>query len=78
MKQFLLVYDRKSGKLEHREYSEQEHERALADRFAREAAEREHPDVEVVLFGADSLEALKRTHARYFSTLAETVERLGQ
>jgi hypothetical protein len=72
MKRYLIVYERPSRKLlELREYDEAEHDRAMADRNAREAAEREHPEIEVVLLGATSREALQRTHSRYFANTVE-------
>lgn len=75
MKSFLLVYDRKAGKLLHfEEYSVSERERALAERFAWEEREREHADIEVVVLNAESRAVLERTHGRYFKTLAELAE----
>lgn len=72
MKFFLMVYDRKAGMVRDLvEYVADQRELALRDRFAREEAEREHDEIEVVLLGADSLETLKRTHSRYFKTLEE-------
>ncbi len=72
MKSFLLVYDRQSGKLlDQQEYCPGDRAKALADRAARELALRGRPNVEVVVLYAESLDALKRTHSRYFKTLAE-------
>ena len=74
-KYFLLVYDRRAGRITDpvREYALAERERALSDRAARILAERVRPDVEVVLLGAESLEDLRRTHARYFKSAEEIV-----
>ena len=66
MKSFLVVYDRRSGDLEIREYADDAEEQALRDRFERELAERGRSDVEVVLFYSDSIETLKKTHSHYF------------
>lgn len=67
MKFFLLVYDRTAGRLlDMREFSEAQRTEAAAERIARELAERGRPDIEVVLLGAESLDALKKTHSRYF------------
>ena len=68
MNHFLLVYDRSVGKLteEPREYAEAQRDQATSDRLARELLEREHPQIEVILLGADSLDALMATHTRYF------------
>ncbi|HME70271.1 MAG TPA: hypothetical protein VKM54_10445 [Myxococcota bacterium] len=72
MKLFLIVYDRKTGTLrELVTYRAEQREVALRERFAREEAERGHEEIEVVLLGADSLDALKKTHSRYFKTLEE-------
>ena len=67
---FLVVYNRREGRLlEIQDYQRNERERALKDRFSRELKERADPDVEVVLLGAESREALGKTHARYFKPL---------
>jgi hypothetical protein len=72
MKYFLMVYDRAVGKLiELRSYEEEQIDQALVERFNRELDERQRPNVEVVLLSASSLEAVKRTHARYFKTAGE-------
>lgn len=67
MKQFLIVFDRQTGRLvELREFEAEEEDKAFAVRFERELAERSRPNIEVVLLGAESLEQVKTTHARYF------------
>jgi hypothetical protein len=72
MRFFLLAYDRRLGRLlDLKEFGEHQRAQALAERFRREAAERERPDVEVVLLGAESRADLERTHARYFKSLEE-------
>ena len=72
MKFFLIVYDRKTGKiLDQHEYGSQDGEEALRARSARELLEKDRPDLEVVVLGAESLEALKKTHSRYFKSLEE-------
>lgn len=77
MKYFLLVYRRSAGRLEEppRDLGSDQ-EAALKIRFERERRERRDPDVEVVVLGAPSLDALKRTHARYFKSFAELVSDL--
>lgn len=69
MKHFLLVYDRTAGKLveQPHEYPDSERQRAIDDRFKREVVEIGRREIEVVVLGAESLEALARTHARYFT-----------
>lgn len=67
MRLFLIVFDRIRGQLvEIREYGPTDRERALADRFERELDERHQPQIEVVLLAAESLDALRQTHSRYF------------
>jgi hypothetical protein len=69
MSYFLLVYDRAAGALrELRRFADSDREGALAARFARERQEQGRPDIEVMLLGAASEEALRKTHARYFRT----------
>jgi hypothetical protein len=78
MKVFLLIYDRSAKRLLRvEEYDQAERDRAL---FARHEAEvvamEQHSDHEIVLFEAESLDALKRTHGSYFYTVRELGERL--
>ena len=69
MSYFLLIYDRAAGELrELQEYPDEDRDAALAARFARERQEQHHPNIEVMLLGAASEEALRKTHARYFRT----------
>lgn len=72
MAYFLVVYDQHTGHLlELTRYESQQRSEALKARFAREAQELTRSHIEVVLLGAASEEALRRTHARYFQTAAE-------
>ncbi len=67
MKHFVIVFDRSSGDiLDTIEFSESEREAALKKRFALEREYSDRPEVEVVSLGAASIDALKRTHTRYF------------
>lgn len=72
MPHFLVVFDRTHGRVLREEAFDDERE-ALAERFRVEREHRDHPEVEVVVLGADSAEALRRTHARYFMTISEIV-----
>ena len=73
MADFLLIYDRRAGKIiRHREYDDGHV--ALAARFEAEQEFRGQPDIEVVVLGADSWDALKVTHGRYFYTVAELMQ----
>jgi hypothetical protein len=73
MHQFLLIYDRRAGTIiRHRGYGTAQS--ALAARFTAEREFRENPDVEVVVLGADSWEALKKTHSRYFKPVQQLAQ----
>lgn len=62
---YLVIYDRRAGEIvRHRRF--QTAADALAARFEAEHEFCEEPDVEVVVLGADSWDALSRTHSRYF------------
>jgi hypothetical protein len=68
MKHFLLVYDKKAGViLETKVFSDNARRIAMAERFKREALYRNDPNIEVVVLGANSAAALRKTHSRYFS-----------
>ena len=71
MRYFLVVYNRSTGDVEVRGFAASQREQALEERFIRELAERGRPEMEVVLLGAESRAALKKTHARYFKTAGE-------
>lgn len=69
---FLLAYDRPRGEI----LSETEFDtwqEGMTARFAAEKLYRDRPDVEVVLLGAESREALRKTHRRYFESIAEMI-----
>lgn len=70
MKSFVLIYDRKERKpLELRTFPDTQFEAAMAFRLQeQQRALREGLDREIVLFHADSEEALRRTHGSYFLT----------
>lgn len=67
IRHFLLVYDRRAGRLaEQREFADASE---AAQAYASlEALHRGAADTEVVLLGADSLDTLKQTHSHYFTT----------
>jgi acetolactate synthase regulatory subunit len=70
MRQYLLIYNRRVGKIiRHRRF--QTTSRALTARFDAEREFREEPDVEIVVLGADSWNALRQTHSRYFQPVQE-------
>jgi hypothetical protein len=70
MSYYLLVYDRGDGRLlEERSFVSRRE--ALTARFDAEARRLPGSDIEVVVLGASSRDALQRTHGRYFSTSTE-------
>ena len=77
MKYFLLVFDRREGRLLN-ETDFQDSKQALAARFAAERLHRGMPDVEVVVLGAESRDVLRQTHARYFQDLPSLNRRGGE
>ena len=67
---YLVVYDRRAGKIiRHRRF--QAPNTALAARFDAEREFRADPDIEIVVLGADSWDALRETHSRYFEGVQE-------
>ena len=75
MAHFLLIYDRDAGRLVRQEQYGSSAE-AMQARFAAEREFAGQEQVEVVALTAESEEALRRTHGRYFLTLAELADRL--
>jgi len=74
MRNFLFVYDRRTRtRLVSREYAHSDRARALTDSLAYELEYRKNPDIEVVVLGAESEAALRKTHARYFMTPEEFI-----
>lgn len=67
MNHYLVVFDRSKGKVvHHQRYHDPS--KALEARFAAEREHHDEPAIEVVVLGARSWEALKRTHGRYFKS----------
>jgi hypothetical protein len=65
MNHYLVVFDRSKGVvIQTQSYAGPTE--ALNARFAAELEHRGNPDIEVVVLGADSWDALERTHGRYF------------
>lgn len=75
MSHFVIVYDRKSGAADVREFSDA----AAADRarFDSESAT-SSADVEVVTLVADGIADLRTTHSRYFMDGAEIFDALDR
>jgi hypothetical protein len=70
MQHFLVVFDRAEGRVLREEPYDDARD-ALTERFKTERLHRGDPDIEVVVLSAESPDALRRTHARYFLTLSE-------
>lgn len=66
---YLLVFDRAHSRLLGEQCFE-DHRKALEERFRTERLHRANPDIEVVVLSADSSEALRLTHARYFQSVS--------
>lgn len=65
---FLLVYDRRAGRLvELREFDN--HSAAMAERFERERQTPVEAGLEIVVLSSSSRENLERTHSRYFRSV---------
>ena len=72
MTHFLLVYDLAEGRLVSLEpFAEENRSRALERRFELEREHAGDQNLEVIVLSAPSLEALQRTHARYFKNVQE-------
>jgi hypothetical protein len=76
MTYFLIVYDRSIGVLQS-VVGWDSREDALTARFEVEAARPAGSDIEVVVVAASSMEALERTHGRYFQSPQQMAERLS-
>jgi len=73
---FLLVYDRGAGTLV-RKQEFAERAEAMQARFRAESEFAGRREIEVVALDAESEEELRRTHGRYFLTLAELAGRMA-
>jgi hypothetical protein len=74
MRNFLVVYNRRTGVNRVHEFPEGCGREAIRQRFALEREHRGDPDVEVVVLGGDSREELAKTHSRYFRSAREIIE----
>lgn len=72
MRHFLIVYDQANGAVVRLdEYDDVERAAALDARFRLEDENRDDPNLEIVLLGAESRASLEVTHARYFKRVDE-------
>ena len=65
IKHFLIIYNRRSGDRRLTDYADAA--QAIRARLEAESGS-SNPDVEIVVIGAASLDDLKVTHSRYFTT----------
>ncbi|RQX07558.1 hypothetical protein DLJ58_21245 [Micromonospora arida] len=72
MGNFLMVYDRAKGDVLRLDRFPNQ-EAAMRQRFALERSNKDNPDIEIVVFVADSEDELRRTHARYFKSFSDLV-----
>jgi hypothetical protein len=77
MRNFLVVYNRRTGKSTVREFPEGSGREAIRERFANERHYRDNPDIEVVVLGSSSRDELMKTHSRYFRSAGEILEEAG-
>lgn len=69
MNYFVTVYDRSNGQSSIRQtFDAAARTDAMRMRFELEDEYRTNPDIEIVVLGADSKEALMHTHSRYFKS----------
>lgn len=73
MQHHLLIYNRRAGEIVRRQQFQMPGT-ALTARFEAEREFRHEPDIEIVVLSADSWEALRQTHSRYFERLQELAE----
>jgi hypothetical protein len=67
---YLVIYNRRAGEIVRRGRFETAAD-ALEARFEAEREFCDEPDVEIVVLGAESWDALYRTHSRYFKGVQE-------
>jgi hypothetical protein len=75
MKYYVLIYDQSAGRLlDIENYGAEAGQAALARRFELDRDYHDQGNVEVVLLSAESEDALRRTHSRYFKSVDELVK----
>lgn len=66
IKHFLLIFDHDKGKLVDTVEFGADGARAVAAYAEKESEFKDHPRMEIVLIGSDSLDTVRLTHANYF------------
>jgi hypothetical protein len=77
MRNFLVIYNRRTGASTLQEFPEGSGREAIRERFAQERLHRGNPDIEVVVLGSSSRDELLKTHSRYFRSAGEILEHAG-
>ena len=77
MRSFLIVYNRRTGANDVREFAVGHGREAIHARFEQERLHRGDPDIEVVVIGSRSRDELEKTHSRYFRSARELLEGAG-
>jgi hypothetical protein len=71
MRNFLVVYNRRTGENSVQEFPEGSAREAIRERFVRERLYRHDSDIEVVVLGSTTREELEKTHSRYFHSVTD-------
>jgi hypothetical protein len=66
MRNFLVIFNRRTGENTVREFPPGQGREAIRERFAIERQHRGDPDIEVAVLGSNSRDELETTHPRYF------------
>jgi hypothetical protein len=74
MENYLIVYNRRTGHSDVREFPAGSGREAVKERFTQERLHRSDPDIEVVVLSSGSRDELLQTHSRYFRSAEEIVE----
>ncbi len=74
MENFLVIYNRRTGKSSVQEFPAGSGRQAVRERFAQERLHRGDPDVEIVVLSSSSREELMQTHSRYFRSAEEILD----
>ena len=77
MRNFLVIYNRRTGASTLQEFPEGSGREAIRERFAQERLHRGNPDIEVVVLGSSSRDELLKTHSRHFRSAGEILEHAG-
>ena len=75
MTYYLLVFSRRRGELVRDIEEFEDHRVAMVERLRLELENKGNPDLEIVVLGAESREAMENTHSRYFG-LANVLDRI--